>query len=138
MGPYDSCPYDKEIGECRCIEKRLREAIVRRWLSTSQGLRRNQPYWLPDLGLTASTTVAKINFSCLSHPILLWQFWQTKTMAHLTLKLALWRNSLSIIVSPLKKQRLRELKMNCLRQLISSSKQNLNLSCLTTNIIVQL
>lgn len=27
----------------------------------------------------------KINFSCLSHPILLWQFWQTKTMAHLTL-----------------------------------------------------
>ena len=22
MGPYDSCPYDKETGGCGCIEKR--------------------------------------------------------------------------------------------------------------------
>ena len=111
-----------KIGGYGCREKRLCEDTVR-----SQGLRRN---WLTDLGLTASTIVEKISFSCLNHPILLWQSWQTKTMAHLTLKPALLRNSLSIIVSPLKKQRLRELKMNFLRQLISSSKQDRNLSLL--------
>ena len=45
-----------KMGGYGCIEKRLCEDTVRRWLSTSQGLRRN---WLTDLGLTASTIVEK-------------------------------------------------------------------------------